>query len=155
MTKIHLENCKTEYWETEGGSILASVDSMRGSALLILRSDHKSGDDWEILERNSQRWNWFHQCIFRNHRADPISQERIKTLLQLPQIISVSETHPPEFFLTPKTPLFAKTFPTIRNYIQGSGKPSLPIYVVLLEDLYESKFGDGKFLDFNAVCLSC
>jgi len=153
MTEVRLEDCKTSFWETDGGNLIASVTSSIASALLILRAGFQPGDDWEILERNSPMWNWFHQCIFRNHRADPVEAERIAALPPLPEAFFVGEERPAEYFHTPREPIPASKYPEVRNCIQATGDSSIPIHVVLLEDLYETKLGDGKFHDLHSVWL--
>ena len=153
-SELRLQDCEVSYWETEGGNFVASLKSPVASGLLILRSGFKPDDEWKLLPLNSPSWNWFHQCIFRNFRADEVPAERVRDLPPLPAVLSLGEELPAEHFLTPSKPLLSVNYPAIVNYLDFHARTSITIHVVLLEDLYESKLGDGKFHDLNAVCLS-
>ena len=56
---------------------------------------------------------------------------------------------PPEAINLPplpkQAPLLAETYPAVTKYLSTFENKSVEIYVVLVEDLYESELGDGKF----------
>jgi hypothetical protein len=115
----------------------------------------KSGiQSWEVMETNSPEWNWLHQHIFRNYRADPIPPEDVAALPPLPTSVEVLAVTSSEAFVTPDSSIPAAQFYKLSRVVEGWGGDGLQITVVLQEDRYESLHGDGRFHDFSDVCLS-
>ena len=50
-------------------------------------------------------------------------------------------------------PLSAKDYPAICQKLRSIGADKIPVYVVLIEDTYETYHGDGRFHDFYSVYL--
>ena len=111
----------------------------------IFAADRKSkSPKWEFIDPRGIRWDAVHQRIYRNGRADKISKEELPANFPPPP-----DAIPPEAIQLPplpnEGPLLATTYPTVTNYLTTFEDQSVEVYVVLIEDLYESEFGDGKF----------
>ncbi|MEN0063215.1 MAG: hypothetical protein AAGA48_13755 [Myxococcota bacterium] len=98
---------------------------------------------WEHLIRDSPRWDRFHQLVFRAHRAVPFEASQLPAELR---------TVPP----TPSGP-----WPAARSYLVADralpvsealrARAPLEVQVVLHEDLYETRLGDGRFHYLDSV----
>ena len=111
----------------------------------IFAADRKSKfPKWEFIDPRGIRWDAVHQRIYRNGRADKISKEELPANFPSPP-----DSIPPEAIQLPplpiEAPLFAKSYPTVTKFLTTFEDQSVEVYVVLVEDLYESEFGDGKF----------
>jgi hypothetical protein len=111
----------------------------------IFAADRKSKyPKWEFIHPRSVRWDAVHQRIYRNGRADKISREDLPANFPPPP-----DSIPPEAINLPplpkQAPLLAETYPAVAKHLSTLENKSVEIYVVLVEDLYESEVGDGKF----------
>jgi len=111
----------------------------------IFAADRKSKyPKWEFIHPRSFRWDAVHQRIYRNERADKISREDLPANFPPPP-----DSIPPEAINLPplpkEAPLLAETYPGVTKYLDTFESKSVEIYVILVEDLYESELGDGKF----------
>jgi len=111
----------------------------------IFAADRKSKyPKWEFIHPRSVRWDAVHQRIYRNERADKISREDLPANFPPPP-----DFIPPEAINLPplpkEAPLLAETYPGVAKYLSTFESKSVEIYVILVEDLYESELGDGKF----------
>jgi hypothetical protein len=99
---------------------------------------------WRFLPLNSSQWDAVHQRIYRNGRANPVKQEDLPPHLPPPP-----DTIPPEALNPPEPPLpeplLAEEFPMLTEVLERLNGATQTIYLVLMEDGYESKCGDGKF----------
>jgi hypothetical protein len=107
---------------------------------------------WEFIDPRSIRWDAVHQRIYRNGRADKISREDLPANFPPPP-----DFIPPEAINLPPLPnepqLLAETYPAVTKYFGTLENKSVEIYVVLIEDLYESELGDGKFHYLDSIFL--
>lgn len=105
---------------------------------------------WEYIDPRGYLWDAFHQRIYRNQRSDKIDKEEIpKNFPPTPDSIPESLLNLPP--LPPPPPLLLKDYPVVKKYLENLSNHSAEIYVVLLEDLYESLHGDGKFHYIDSV----
>jgi hypothetical protein len=105
---------------------------------------------WEYIDPRGYLWDAFHQRIYRNQRSDKIDKEEIpKNFPPTPDSIPESLLNLPP--LPPPPPLLLKDYPVVKKYFENLSNHSAEIYVVLLEDLYESLHGDGKFHYMDSV----
>ena len=105
---------------------------------------------WEYIDPRGYLWDAFHQRIYRNQRSDKIDKEEIpKNFPPAPDSIPESLLNLPP--LPPQPPLLLKDYPVVKKYLENLSNHSAEIYVVLLEDLYESLHGDGKFHYMDSV----
>ena len=111
----------------------------------IFAADRKSkSPKWEFIDPRGIRWDAVHQRIYRNGRADKVSKEDLPEHFPPPP-----DSIPPEAINLPplpkEAPLLAETYPAVTKYLVTFKNHSVEIYVVLVEDLYESDHGDGEF----------
>lgn len=105
-------------------------------------------DGWTYFASGSLEWDSDHQEVYRNHRASPLTaQDLEKRGIPLPDIAayhrdarSVSWT---ENF-NANMPL-EKVPPGKLAAFRARPAPG-EVYLVLFEDVYESSFGDGRYL---------
>ena len=105
---------------------------------------------WELIDPRGIRWDAVHQRIYRNGRADKISKAELPANFPPPP-----DSIPPEAINLPPLPkeaqLLAETYPAVTKYLGTLENKSFEIYVVLIEDLYESELGDGKFHYLDSI----
>ena len=98
---------------------------------------------WEFLHPDAARWDAVHQRVYRNCRADRIDRDQLPANLPpppdsiAPELLLPLPPPPPEIFLR-------ADYPNLDKRLQDRDG-AMPMYLVLMEDLYESRNGDGKF----------
>jgi hypothetical protein len=98
---------------------------------------------WEFLQPDSSRWDSVHQRVYRNFGADRINRDQIPAKLPpppdsiAPELLIPPPPPPPEIFLR-------ANYAYLDDHLQKRDG-AVPVFLVLLEDLYESRNGDGKF----------
>lgn len=98
---------------------------------------------WEFLHPDGARWDAVHQRVYRNSRADRINRDQLPANLPpppdsiAPELLLPLPPPPPEIFLR-------ADYPNLDKRLQDRDG-AMPLYLVLMEDLYESRNGDGKF----------
>jgi hypothetical protein len=101
---------------------------------------------WEYVSGADDRWDAWHQEVYRNHRAqrrgpDDLARLGVPTPPPAPPIGSVPPTPPPQ--------LRASAVPdAVRRRLGGAPRT---VFVLFEEDEYESCFGDGVFLYARAA----
>jgi hypothetical protein len=100
---------------------------------------------WKLLNTNYSHWDAIHQRIYRNFRSDKITKEQLPPHLPPPP-----ETIPPEVLNPPPPPPpkphLVVDYPILSQYLsECEGKGTMAVFLQLMEDLYESLNGDGKF----------
>lgn len=109
-----------------------------------------SGHDWEFCAPESKDWDWYHQKVFRQGRAESCDWAEIAD--RLPPVPHGDP--PPEKYHLREPPepeaLLAQPGSTLSGHV-AAADGRLPVYVVLYEDCYESSFGDGVFRDFDGA----
>lgn len=108
---------------------------------------------WEFHSAGSVVWDNYHQTVYRNFRADPLTQNDLKKRkIPLPPqrdyqnipAVSWKDNFIAQVNLK-KIPSFC--LKKIKKWKNGKGN----IFIVLEEDEYETGLGDGKFLDLKAA----
>jgi len=117
----------------------------------IFAADRKSNSPkWELIEPRSIRWDAVHQRIYRNGQADKVSRDDLPANFPPPP-----DSVPLEAINLPPLPhesqLLAKTYPKVTKYLGNFENKSKEFYLVLIEDLYESELGDGKYLYLDSI----
>jgi hypothetical protein len=98
---------------------------------------------WEYLHPDGARWDAVHQRVYRNFDADRISRDQLPATLPpppdsiAPELLLPLPPPPPEIFLR-------ADYPNLDKRLQGRDG-AMPLYLILMEDRYESLHGDGKF----------
>ena len=107
---------------------------------------------WEFLHPDGARWDAVHQRVYRNFRADRINRDQLPENLPpppdsiAPELLLPLPPPPPEIFLR-------ADYPNLDQRLQDRDG-AMPLYLVLMEDLYESRNGDGKFHYPETIYLS-
>lgn len=107
---------------------------------------------WEFLHPDGARWDAVHQRVYRNFRADRINQDQLPANLPpppdsiAPDLLIPLPPPPPKIFLR-------DDYPNLDKRLQNRDG-AMPLYLVLMEDLYETSYGDGKFLYPEALFFS-
>lgn len=109
-----------------------------------------SGHDWRFCPTGSEAWDWYHQKVFRQSKAEPCDWTEIAD--RLPPV--PDGVPPPEKYHLRDPPepeaLQAQSGSKLFQHAAAAGG-RLPVYVVLYEDCYESIFGDGVFRNFDSA----
>lgn len=137
----------TKYWidRYDSGNVYAIKDDSNG-IFQLFRDDIETGP-WVFLEPESESWDWVHQLIFRQMKCTELQPEEIDdmNLPVLPESPSGPfPTHAERLGKGKEVSVW--TFPNIANWVGDECEAS--VWVVLHEDIYETAFGDGKFIDF-------
>lgn len=118
---------------------------------LFMANLEETEPEWETLIPDSPRWDDFHQQIFRAYRVQMLDPTDLPPSLQTVPPIPVGPFPSAKSYLAPDSPIPAATYPHAAARLAEN---SLTIYVLLHEDLYETKFGDGQFHYLRSVHLS-
>ena len=110
-----------------------------------------SGRDWEFCPNGTKAWDWYHQLVFLKGGAKPCDPWALgDPVPPIPESFPPPERYivrdPPE----PEAPR-ATRGSSVFECIAAAPRGRLRVYVVLYEDLYETRFGDGTFRDFSAA----
>ncbi len=110
-------------------------------------------DQWKFCPPGTKAWDFYHQKVYRQHRAERCSPADLGGLVP-PLPIEFPPPRAPNV-LDPPPPRSRDVLPGSRVYeaVRAFRDARLPVYVVLREDLYESVSGDGVFHDFEAAFL--
>ncbi len=102
--------------------------------------------EWRLIcpETDYGYWDALHQRIYRNFRSDPIERKDLPPNLPTPP--SAAPLVPPIPKPPAPPPVFqSEEFPRVARYMELLTLASTVVYLVLLEDLYETTLGDGEF----------
>lgn len=108
---------------------------------------------WEFYPAGSVVWDNYHQAVYRNFRADSLTEDDLKERkIPLPPdidyenipIVSWKDNFTARVNLE-KIPSFC--IDRMNKWKEGKGN----VFIVLEEDEYETGLGDGKFLDLKAA----
>lgn len=131
----------SEAFENLSGTLLVFL-GQRGSGGVLCLSKHGT---WEFLPVNSLAWDGYHQEIYRNFRGERLDAKALADRgIELPPLdqyrnrpaLSWRDNFTSEMALSEVPPDLRRRLP--------SG--AFPVFLVMLEDGYETAFGDGKFL---------
>ena len=107
---------------------------------------------WEFLRPGSARWDGVHQRVYRNFRADRINRGQLPANLPpppdsiAPELLISPPPRPPEIFNRADFPNLVKCL--------HENDGAMPLFLVLIEDRYESSNGDGEFHYLKAIFFS-
>jgi len=135
----------TEYYY-DFDRYVASID--RGSKGFFVRQGNDKNTKWEFVIPGSRRWDSLHQNIyFAHHDYDSCPKDIVDTLPELPPVPTFKKMEWKDNFL-PLGKMLVEDFPFLSKKIYENHGEMI-FWIVLNEDLYETFFGDGKFLYFN------
>ncbi len=106
--------------------------------------------EWEFLVPESPRWDSFHQQIFSAHRAVGLGPSELPPSLREVPPMPPGPYPSAASYLTPKGAIPASRHPLTAGWAADGGE----VFVVLHEDLWETKRGDGAFHYLHKVFLS-
>jgi hypothetical protein len=133
--------------DIETDAIYACLGPMGGAAIFRL---HEPTREWEFLIPESPHWDDVHQRIYRNARVVGLPADELTSLPPLPPIPPGPFPEWKEYFL-PKHPLRTSAYPAFARHVEEQRASVVTVFVVLLEDTYETAFGDGEFHYFRDV----
>jgi hypothetical protein len=131
-----------EVFEADSGDlVIAFLGTMGSGGLLIWRGDK----GWGFHEAQSVTWDSMHQATYRNHRATVLDAAALKER-------GIPWPDPTAYRSSPLQwkDNFASEVPfsLVHESVLGqlADGSALPVHLILFEDLYETAFGDGRFL---------
>lgn len=138
-----------DYWRSDSGNRYFTCLNH----WYIFEADiNQESPEWRLVNNDYSRWDSIHQGIYRNFRMDSIRKEDIPAiLLPAPESIPPEALNPPP--PPPPEPILCSDYPLIADYLAKCDGASMAIYVVLVEDTYESLNGDGEFHYVEAAFL--
>lgn len=152
--RARVDGLDVEYfqnWDTQ--NFYACISASGLSGIFILVGHAALNPQWKFLAPGSPDWDAQHQAIYRNPRVDRIPSDHVPSSLPpLPPVPSGPFPRWRDYFL-PKEPLPVTRFPAVANAVRRRTDQMLMVHVVLHEDLYETRLGDGEFHYLRAVFL--
>lgn len=132
-----------EYFH-DGDLYVVSID--RGQNGFFVLNRNKTSD-WEFVIPGSIKWNALHQDIYyAGHNLDLCPKEITDELPEIPPIPKFKSMEWKDTFL-PLKKMPIRDYPYLEKKIKEN-KGEASFWFVLHEDLYETHFGDGRFLYF-------
>lgn len=137
---------------TNGSIYLAPIGDRAINGFWIISCNNPK--TWKYEPVGSKFYDAAHQSIYRNqHDFYLVDFESLKDTLPSipttyePKVVAWSDNFPkPEFD--------KNKYPKIFQRLSQSPEKKMVFWIVLYEDLYESRFGDGKFLYYHKVFIS-
>ncbi|MDQ7822296.1 MAG: hypothetical protein RDV48_05835 [Candidatus Eremiobacteraeota bacterium] len=128
-----------------GESILIFLGTMGFNGLLTYGRE----GEWKYHDPESLAWDCYHQEVFRNFKADRITLHDLEERgIALPNPEKIPAPSPGKTWadnFNAKTRL-DKVPPAVREHLKSRSPGPVKVYLVLVEDFYETSFGDGRFL---------
>jgi len=138
-----------DIFETFSDSIVIFLGERGGSGVLRLRDDGA----WNFYNPGSQEWDYFHQLVYRNFKAQALAPEELaRRGIVLPDLDAY--VRQAVFVEWPKNFDGDISFDRVNTAVLGAllvKNSPIAIFLVLSEDLYESAFGDGVARDAEAA----
>ncbi|MEW6279309.1 MAG: hypothetical protein AB1758_11840 [Candidatus Eremiobacterota bacterium] len=129
---------QVEWFETFDGVVVAFA----GTGVFALR-----GSEWHYHPGNSREWDAYHQAVYRNHRAERIEPAGLPPLPEVPEArMDWLDNFTRVEDRSLRGPLHEK--------VARAPGGRATVYVVLVEDPYETSFGDGLRRDFAGASWS-
>lgn len=100
---------------------------------------------WELLDPSSEKFDAYHQAIYRNFRAEYLDST---TVLKLPPLLAIVRPGAEQ----ESSELMKNDYPKVAALLEQMGG-AYRIFIVLREDTYESSQGDGCFRYFDSAFL--
>lgn len=141
--------CLIEWYRTDSDLILGFCGRKGSGGVYCYWPDQS--DTWEFFHAGTREWDHFHQKVYWQGRADPIKFSELKG--KVPPVPPKPPRNPkPNVYALPEkeAPYTSATKELLERITACEGK-RLPVYVVLMEDRYETVLGDGCFRHFESV----
>lgn len=126
------------------GTLVAFIGDEGNLGVLQFRQ----GQGWLLHTAGSVAWDAWHQAAFRNRRSSPVAAEELRArgfpTPEVPEAGNLPLLMDWAANFRATLPLTAVPAPVISRLSDSRGVGR--VFLVLQEDLYESSFGDGKFL---------
>ncbi|MBP7077736.1 MAG: hypothetical protein KBB11_11870 [Bacteroidales bacterium] len=136
------------YFYNDSFLFLAAIND--GTSGFFVLFTNEPDPKWKFIIPGSERWDAYHQNIYYTHHDyEPCPDEISRNLPPLPEV--PEHTHMKWGDNFPVQKLHCSDYPFISAQISETGLNTLQYWIVLYEDLYESKFGDGTFLYFKGA----
>ncbi|QTN32946.1 hypothetical protein HZ994_11635 [Akkermansiaceae bacterium] len=133
----------------EGDTVYAAIGSFAHGGLFRLRYNPELR--WDFLIPNSSDWDSSHQAIFRNYKLTEIRPEELPANLPPIPDSPAGSFDEEESASISETGIPADHYPVLHDALKAAGSGELQVFIVLEEDTYESKFGDGRFDYFEGA----
>lgn len=108
-------------------------------------------DTWEFFHAKTKEWDRFHQKVYWQSRADPIKFSELKGKVPPVPPKPLRNAKPNVSALPEKEAPYTSATKELLEKITACAGKRLPVYVVLMEDRYETSVGDGCFRHFESV----
>lgn len=132
-----------ELYETDDGTVVAFADGAE-RGLLVFRA----GSGWSVFPRGGTDWDAYHQLVHRQHRATRLTREDLAQRgIPLPPTDRIAATPAVAWQDGFAARLDFRSVPaTVLEEVRSRPGGEASVHLVLFEDLYETAFGDGRFL---------
>jgi hypothetical protein len=140
-----------QIFETFSDSILVFLGE-GGNAGVLRRLESGA---WQHLQAGSKEWDYFHQLVYRNFKADELTEQELALRgIALPDLEAYASKAKPVAWSQnfDGEVSFESVNPEVLADLLARPSPQA-LFVVLIEDAYESAFGDGVALDAEAAFL--
>lgn len=149
VIKNAIRTCLIEWYRTDSDLILGFCGRKGFGGVYCYWLDQS--DIWEFFHAGTKEWDRFHQKVYWQGRADPIKFRELKGKVppvppKPPRSVKPNVSALPE----KEAPYTSATKELLEKITSCEGK-RLPVYVVLMEDRYETVLGDGCFRHFESV----
>ncbi|MCF8240118.1 MAG: hypothetical protein K9J16_01935 [Melioribacteraceae bacterium] len=132
---------RKEFFEDiEGGTFYTCIGTYASGGILKLTTGSR---DWKFIKPGTEEWESTHQRIFRMMKVELIKSEELP--VSLPTNIDSLIENKIEFENQDDPVYTAEDYPVIATFIHNGADRKLSLHLVLYEDVYELKFGDGTF----------
>ncbi len=133
-------------YETDDGTVVAFADGADGAGggLLVFRA----GSGWSVLPRGGTDWDAYHQLVHRQHRAARLAPEDLaRRGIPAPPTDRLAATPAVAWRDGFAARLDLRDVPApVLGELRSRPRREASVHLVLFEDLYETAFGDGRFL---------
>lgn len=147
--KHAIRTCSIEWYRTDSDLILGFCGRKGFGGVYCYWLDES--DTWEFFHDGTKEWDRFHQKVYWQGRADTIKFSELKGKVppvppKPPRKATRGTVDLPE----KEAPYTSATKELLEKITACAGK-RLPVYVVLMENRYETVFGDGCFRHFESA----
>ena len=149
VVKHTIRTCLIEWYRTDSDLILGFCGRKGFGGVYCYWLDQS--DTWEFFHAGTKEWDRFHQKVYWQGRADPIKFSELKGKVP-PVPAKPPRNAKPNVYALPEKEVPYRSVPNklLERIIACPGR-RLPVYVVLMEDRYETVLGDGCFRRFESV----
>ncbi|MBI3553149.1 MAG: hypothetical protein HY077_11595 [Elusimicrobia bacterium] len=141
-------DAEVEVFDLDSGGLTVAFLGSRGSDGVLI---HRKDKGWEFHASLSVTWDGLHQTVYRNYRADQVKRAELEDR-------GISWPDPENYRSLPGPKTWAENFcseipaeSVPKDILKRITSKPVAVHIVLQEDLYETGFGDGKFLEFHGA----